>query len=77
MTKADNENEPLIFTSLAAATARVVDRLSPDKQQDEHSQGDTNAEGRSEKDETQHRAYVENRLREIRSWEARISGKRG
>jgi hypothetical protein len=70
-----NDNEEFTFTSLAAATARVVDRLRSDKQQDEHSQGDSNAEGRSEKDEKQHRESVEYRLREWRAWERRISGK--
>lgn len=71
----DNENEPLTFTSLAVAAARVVDRLSPDAKQNEERADDGANKQADKKRDVERRAYVDHRLNEIRAWERRISGK--
>ncbi|BEV47319.1 hypothetical protein [Afipia carboxidovorans] len=71
----EEEIEPLTFTRIGLHAARVVDRLDSDEQQNKDRGGNRKTECHREKEEKQHREYVDHRLREIRSWERRISGR--
>jgi len=71
MRDADNENEPLPFQTLAAATARALLQV--------RNQKENGADGRREKEpeksgaESQ-REYVKQRLRELSAFESRARG---
>jgi hypothetical protein len=71
----DNDNEPLSFISLAAVTANVVRYLETDKQKDEQSKSDPAPSRGDDEKRAQELEYVEHRLRELRSWERKISGR--
>jgi len=71
----DNDNDEFSFVSLAALTANVTRYLQTDKQDDEHSERDPASSGADEKKRAEEREYVEHRLKEIRSWERKISGR--
>ena len=74
--KAANENEPLSFVTLSAATARVISRL----QRNENEQIEGPAEPKPGKETSDkahdHLEYVERRAAEIASWERKISGRK-
>ena len=72
MAKVTQDNELLSFVSIAAATANVVKYLSPDKQKNSESNDSADAGKSDEEKRRDHRAYVEQRLRELRAWERRI-----
>jgi len=74
MKKADNDNEPLSFITLAAATANVVRYLETNKNEDEESKRDPAPSRGDEQKRAEELEYVEHRLREIRAWERKISG---
>jgi hypothetical protein len=63
------------WTTLSAATERVIDQLEPHKQQREDRGGNRETSDRSEQEQKDHGDYVATRLREWRAWERRISGK--
>lgn len=69
----DNENEPLTFQTLAAATARVL-RL----EHEQHKTGDGADDGarqdENEKQKKAQREYIERRLSETAEFEARARG---
>jgi Ni/Co efflux regulator RcnB len=71
MRKADNENEPFPFVTLAAAAARV---LQSAEKQDERSDDARRSSDENEGDHEQRRRYVEHRLREIADFERRANG---
>jgi hypothetical protein len=71
MRDADNENEPLPFQTLAAATARV---LSQTKNQNDEGADDREPEQRSERRKEPNNEYVEQRLRELSAFERRARG---
>jgi hypothetical protein len=71
---ADNDNEPLSFTMLAALTANVTRYLNPDKQENENPSGKPDAGSADKKRSDDNRAYVDQRLKEITAWERKISG---
>jgi len=75
MKQHDNDNEHLSFITLVAATRNVVRYLEPHKNEDEHSERDPASSGADEKKRAEEREYVENRLKEIRAWERKISGR--
>lgn len=74
--KAANENEPLSFVTLSAATERVISRL----QRNENEKIERPAEPEPGKD-TSDKArdqleYVERRAAEISLWEKKIAGRK-
>jgi len=75
MARGTNDNEPLSFITLSAATRNVVRYLEADKQKNEHSERDPASRGADEKKRAEEREYVEHRLKEIRAWERKISGR--
>lgn len=72
---ADNDNEPLSFITLSAATRNVTRYLQLDKQKDGESEREPDPRNTDEQERAQEREYIEHRLRELRSWERKISGK--
>jgi len=72
---ADNDNEPLTFHTLAAPTARVIERLMHEqKNEDAGSNGDSASTAK--KDSDAHQRYVDQRLRELAAFEERADGKK-
>lgn len=71
----DNDNEPLSFITLAAATANVVRYLSPDEKNDE--QRDNNREpGDARKDRVPEKLEdIERRIADILAMERRLKRK--
>lgn len=72
----NNDNEPLSFITLCAATRNVVRYLAK-KQHPHHNDNrpaDDDGTKQPEKHPDAERAYVEHRLRELAAWERRISG---
>ena len=67
-TNAHNENEPFPFQTLAAATARLLEK------QKERTEENGNRDDKAEKDEARRLEYVGRRLRDIAEFEARASG---
>jgi hypothetical protein len=63
MMKALNENEPLTFTTLSAATDRVLRKL--DEQQNEQCERDSDSERAGKDNPKGNREYVDHRLREL------------
>lgn len=72
MTEADNENEPLSFIHIAAATANVVRYLKLEEQEQKPGNNKTNPREGPDKSVNHDRAFVERRLRELTDWERRI-----
>jgi len=72
----DNENEPLSFVSLAALTANVTRYLRVDEKKNEESEREPAPSRGDEQKRAQELEYVERRLRELRSWERKISGRK-
>jgi hypothetical protein len=68
--ESSNDNEPLTFQTLSAATDRVLDQLK--QKQDRAGHGQT-PEAEAEKTE-QNGEYVDQRLREYRAFERRAGG---
>lgn len=58
----DNDNERFSFITLAAATANVVRYLQLNKKKNEEREGDSESGTRDEKQGSDHRADVEQRL---------------
>lgn len=75
MARDTQDNEPLSFITLSAATRNVVRYLEPNKQKDEERERDSNPGDADEQKRAQEREYIEHRLRQLRSWERKISGK--
>jgi hypothetical protein len=72
---AHNDNEPLSFIALSAATRNAVRwLLKPDEQKHEQTPGNADAGDGDKKDTHADREYIEHRLRELRSWERKIGG---
>ena len=71
MRDADNENEPLPFQTLAAATARV---LTQTRKQNEEGTEDRRGSEQQEQHAEPNREYVEQRLRELSAFERRARG---
>jgi hypothetical protein len=72
----DNDNETLSFISLAALTANVVRHLGLDEKHDEDSRSEPNPGDADEERKERERQYINHRLKEIRAWERRISGRK-
>lgn len=72
----NNDNEELSFITLAAATANVTRYLTPDEKHDEDRERQTARDRAKKENAEREREYIEHRLRELRSWERRISGKK-
>lgn len=73
MKDADNENEPLTFKSLAAATAMATRHLQ--KQEDgEERPADNQKPERAEQHPEAQREYIEHGLRQIAEFERRAAG---
>lgn len=80
----DNDNEPLSFQSLGLAAAIVVNRIrnaqalreldSEEKREDVERKGEYPAGGPEQPGSEEHRAYVERRIRDIATFERRVSG---
>lgn len=71
----DNDNEELSFVTLQAAT-RNVTRYLVNEEPDKHREGQAKPESGQEKRDRERRAYVEQRLRELRAFEQRAGGKK-
>ncbi|MBN8968963.1 MAG: hypothetical protein J0G95_10935 [Rhizobiales bacterium] len=68
----DNENEPLTFKALSAATERVLWKLHDQKnQQNEH---DRACERATDEKESERGRYVDQRLKELAALERRARG---
>ncbi|MGJ4997281.1 hypothetical protein ACQR0Z_22855 [Bradyrhizobium sp. HKCCYLS3077] len=67
----DNDNEPLTFQPVAAFTALLLGR---DEKQDEQRGCGPETGDQDQEKRDQHRAYVEQRLRELAAFEGRASG---
>jgi hypothetical protein len=74
MRDADNENEPLPFRTLAAATARVLVNV---RKQNEERAEDRRANEPEKSDAERQREYVDRRLRELSAFERRARGHQG
>jgi hypothetical protein len=78
MRNADNENEPLTFEPIGLAAERIANLLHSyfserTEKQKEQTDGDT-GRSRTEKEKTdEHARYVDQRLRELRSFERRFT----
>ena len=72
----DNDNEPLSFVSLQAATRNVTRYLGLDEKKDEEGKRDPAPSRGDEQKRAQEREYIEHRLKEIRAWERKISGRK-
>lgn len=70
------DNDKFSFTTLGAATANVVRWLDTDKKQNEDRGSDPNPADADKECAEDQRRYVDQRLREIASWERKISGRR-
>ena len=75
MKQHDNDNEEFSFITLSAATRNVTRYLQTDKKENEDSKRDPAPGGADEKKRAEEREYVEHRLKEIRAWERKISGR--
>jgi selenocysteine-specific translation elongation factor len=76
MKKLIQDNEELSFITLGAATLNVVRYLESSEDKQEHRERDAQRSGDDEQKKEEHRAYVEQRLREIAAFEERFrSGK--
>ena len=75
MRKALNDNSELTFTRIGLAAARVVDGLDTHKERNEHGAHDCERSHRDKEKSEDHSRYIDDRLREWRAWERRISGK--
>lgn len=73
MKEAANDNEPLSFITLAAATANVVRYLQTNKKQDEQSDPDADRGSADQQRKDREREYIEHRLKELRAWERQVS----
>ena len=74
MKYATNDNSDP-WTTISAATERVVKRLDRDKERNEECADDCQrSQGDKQKSED-HSRYVDHRLREWRAWERRVNGK--
>lgn len=71
----EGDDEELSFIHIAAATANVVRYLQTNKQQNECSEDDGKPGKTGEEKSSEHRAYVEKRLRDLAAFERRVSGK--
>lgn len=69
----DNDNEPLTFRPIAAFATRLLGR---DEKQDEQRGYGPETGDQDQKKRDQHRAYVDQRLRELAAFERRAGGKR-
>lgn len=67
----DNDNEPLSFITLAAATANVVRYLEPKKHESDAGERKPATSDDDEKRSEEHRAYVEKRLSDLAAFERR------
>jgi hypothetical protein len=82
MTKAANDNfDP--WQSIGLQAALIVNKLrcqaqlsDANEKQDSERSDDRNGTDRSEQDSEQHRAYVDQRLRDFRAFERRAGGKK-
>lgn len=77
MEEVDNEDTDT-WIQLAAATANAVRFLTKEhkKPENEERPADPNNGDRPKKHPDEQRKYVEHRLRELRAWERKLSGKR-
>ena len=76
MKQHDNDNAELSFVSLAALTANVTRYLQTDKQKNEQGERKPEPGKRDDDKGSEHRAYVEKRLRELAAFERRVSGRK-
>ena len=67
----DNDNEPLSFITLSAATRNVVQWLEPKKQESDAGKGEPDASDSDQQKRDEHRAYVDKRLSELAAFERR------
>lgn len=72
--KHDNDNDPLSFITLAAATANVVRYLELGDKHKEDGERDAARERADKDDPEHHRDYVNQRLRELAAFERRFDG---
>jgi hypothetical protein len=69
-----NDNEELSFISLAAVTANVTRYLELTKDQQKESDRDTGRDTAEKEQSKDHCEAVDQRLRDLRSFERRVSG---
>ena len=71
-----NDDEPLSFLHIAAATANVVEYLRLNEQKNEQTERESEPGDRDEQKSEQHRAYIEQRVSDLRAFERRAAGDR-
>jgi hypothetical protein len=73
-----HDDDELSFITLSAATRNVTRYLTKEhkKQENEERPADANNGGDAEKHPDDQRKYIMHRLRELRAWERKLSGKR-
>jgi len=76
MVRVTQDNEPFSFITLSAATRNVTRYLGLDEKKNEESEREPAPSRGDEQKRAQELEYVEHRLRELRSWERRISGRK-
>jgi len=69
-----NDNEPLSFLTLAAATANVVRHLRLDEQKEGDEPDQERRDRKDEQKSEEQRRFLECRLREIAAFENRVNG---
>lgn len=77
MTKALNdndENDPMPFVSIAAATANALRFLKLDEQSHEQADDKSSSTAQPKDDSDGNRKYVQQRLRELQRFERRANG---
>ncbi len=70
----DNDNEPLSFLTLRAATQNVLQYLQANEKKDGARESEPTPENRDEQKRGAHSEYVEHRLRDLATFERRAAG---
>lgn len=71
--EADNDNEPLSFITLCAATRNVVRYLESNEKQSEQTESNPEPRGHDQEQSAEHREYVAKRLRDLAAFERRAN----
>ena len=75
MKDADNENFPLSFVTLSAATKNVTRYLRLDEKQDKESGTNPDTSSGNEERAREKQRYIDQRLRDLAAFERRSRGK--
>ena len=83
MKQHDNDNEPNPWSAIGLQAALIVNKLrcqaqltNANEKQDEEGKSDPAPSRGDDEKRAQELEYVEHRLRELRSWERKISGRK-